>query len=44
MGYQHWSYDTLDRLCMDAFTRFGFTDGQARIITDVLLTSDLYGI
>ncbi len=44
MGYQHWSYETLDRLCMDAFTRFGFTDGQARIITDVLLTSDLYGI
>ena len=46
MGYQYWSYETLDRLCMDAFTspKFGFTSPQARIITDVLLTSDLYGI
>ena len=44
MGYQHWSYETLDRLCMDAFTRFGFTESESRTITDVLLTSDLYGI
>ena len=46
MAYQYWSYETLDRLCMDAFTnpKFGFTREQARIITDVLLTSDLYGI
>ena len=45
MGYQYWSYETLDRLCMDAFTspKFGFAAPQARIITDVLLTSDLYG-
>ena len=46
MGHQIWSYETLDKLCMDAFTapKFGFTQEQARIITDVLLTSDLYGI
>ena len=46
MGYQYWSYETLDRLCMDAFTnpKFGFTPEQARIITDVLLISDLFGI
>ena len=46
MGHQIWSYETLDKLCVDAFTapKFGFTQEQARIITDVLLTSDLYGI
>ena len=46
MGYQYWSYETLNQLCMDAFTnpKFGFTAEQARIITDVLLTSDLFGI
>ena len=44
MGYQYWSYDTLNRLCMDAFTKFGFNEGEARIVTDVLLTSDLFGI
>ena len=42
MAYQHWSYDTLHRLCMDAFQRFGFTEAEADIIQDVLLTSDLY--
>lgn len=44
MGYQYWSYETLDRLCMDAFQKFGFTEAEAGIIRDVLLTSDLYGI
>ena len=46
MATQYWSYETLDRLCMDAFTnpKFGFSQEQARIITDVLLTSDLFGI
>ena len=44
MGYQHWSYETLHRLCMDAFQKFGFTEQEADIIQDVLLTSDLYGI
>ena len=44
MGYQYWSYATLNRLCMDAFQKFGFTEEEARIIQDVLLTADLYGI
>ena len=44
MAYQYWSYDTLHRLCMEAFQKFGFTEAEADIIQDVLLTSDLYGI
>ncbi len=44
MAYQYWSYDTLHRLCMDAFQKFGFTEEEANIIQDVLLTADLYGI
>ncbi|GAB1429020.1 hypothetical protein MASR2M17_24570 [Aminivibrio sp.] len=44
MGYKNWSYDTLNRLCIDAFQNFGFNEGESRIITDVLLLSDLYGI
>ena len=44
MGYQVWSYETLDRLCMDAFQKFGFSSQEARVVTDVLLMSDLYGI
>ena len=44
MGYQHWTYDTLYRFCMDAFRGFGFTEEESGIITDVLLTSDMYGI
>ena len=36
----------MNQLCMDAFTneKFGFTREQAHIITDVLLTSNLFGI
>lgn len=44
MGSQYWSYETLKRLCLDAFEKFGFSGKEAAIITDVLLTSDLYGI
>ncbi len=44
MGYQHWTFETLQRFCMDAFRGFGFNEEEAGIITDVLLTSDLYGI
>jgi len=44
MEYQHWRYDTLRKLCMDAFEAFGFSKDEAVIITDVLLTSDLFGI
>ncbi|CCI85646.1 Ldh family oxidoreductase [Lactobacillus pasteurii] len=38
------SYDVLNKLCMDAFQKFGFTEDKAKTITDVLLTADLYGI
>lgn len=38
------SYDTLNRFCIDAFMKFGFTEHESIIITDVLQTSDLYGI
>lgn len=44
MGYQHWKYETLNQLCNDAFKLFGFNEGEAKTITDVLLLSDLYGI
>lgn len=44
MGYQYWSYETLNSLCNDAFVKFGFCAEEAKIITDVLLLSDLYGI
>ncbi len=44
MGYQYWSFETLNRLCNDAFVRFGFSAEEAAIVSDVLLTSDLYGI
>ena len=42
--YLHYSYEQLNKFCMDAFTKFGFKEEEARIITDVLLLSDLYGI
>ena len=44
MGYQYWSYEKLHQFCMDAFKKFGFTEAEADIIQDVLLTSDLFGI
>ena len=44
MGYQHWNYELLHRFCMDAFEKFGFSEHEADIIQDVLLTADLYGI
>ncbi|MFC2820914.1 MAG: Ldh family oxidoreductase, partial [Veillonella sp.] len=37
-------YETLHKLCMDAFQKFGFSEKEADIIQDVLLTSDLFGI
>ena len=39
-----YSYEQLNTFCMDAFVTFGFNKDEARIITDVLLLSDLYGI
>ena len=44
MGYLHYPVELLDRFCMTGFTKIGFTEADARIITDVLLLADLYGI
>ena len=44
MAYQYWSYETLHSFCMEVFQKFGFTEKEADIIQDVLLTSDLFGI
>ena len=43
MGYVNWSYEELNRFCQDVFESFGFTKEENGIITDVLLTADLYG-
>ena len=43
MGYVNWSYEELNRFCQDVFESFGFTKEESGIITDVLLTADLYG-
>ena len=42
--YINYSYEQLNKFCTDAFKKFGFNDEQCKIIVDVLLTSDLYGI
>ena len=42
--YLQYTYDQLNTFCMDAFQKFGFSESEARIISDVLLLSDLYGI
>ncbi len=44
MGYQYWKYDKLNSLCNDAFQKFGFDANEAKIISDVLLMSDRFGI
>ncbi len=44
MGYVTYPVAHLDKFCMEAFTKFGFNESEARTITDVLLLSDLYGI
>ena len=38
------SVELLNRFCNDAFQKFGFSEEESQIITDVLLLSDLYGI
>ena len=44
MGYHSWPYQTLQAVCSDVFRHLGFNGEEADFITDVLLTSDLYGI
>lgn len=44
MAYTKYRYNDLYAFCVDAFERFGYSKDESRIITDVLLLSDLYGI
>lgn len=39
-----YTYQQLNHFCNDAFCKFGFTKDESKIITDVLLMSDMYGI
>ena len=44
MAYINYSRELLDKFCMEAFQKFGFKEAEARIIADVLLMSDDFGI
>ena len=44
MAYFRFPYESLDRFCTDAFKAMGYTENESKIITDVLLMSDLFGI
>ena len=44
MAHMYFQVDVLERFCRDAFEKFGFTADESAIITDVLLTSDKFGI
>lgn len=44
MAYLNFSRNLLDEFCMEAFQKFGFTKDESRIISDVLLMSDDFGI
>ena len=44
MAYINFKRELLDEFCMEAFQKFGFTKEEARIISDVLLMSDDFGI
>jgi hypothetical protein len=43
-NYIRYSYAQLEKFCNDCFEKFGFTKEESKIISDVLLLSDLYGI
>ena len=44
MSHMKFSIETLENFCHEAFAKFGFSQEESRIITDVLITSDKYGI
>lgn len=44
MSHLYFKAETLEAFCHDAFSRFGFSKEESRIITDVLIMSDKYGI
>ena len=44
MSFIRYSVQTLTKFCEDAFVKFGFTEDEAKKITDVLILADLYDI
>lgn len=44
MSYKIYKYEQLKKLCNDIFEKFGYSEKDSNVITDVLLTSDLFGI
>lgn len=44
MAHIRYDYRTLTAFCEEAFTKLGFTKEDSKVITDVLITSDLFGI
>lgn len=44
MGYKIYPVDLLEKFCLEAFTKIGFSQAESQTITDVLLLSDKYGI
>jgi len=44
MSYKNLAYDSVLKFCRKVFQGYGFSPDESRIITDVLLTADLYGI
>lgn len=44
MAHMKFSIEQLEKFCKDVFKKFGFTAEESSIITDVILTSDKYGI
>ncbi len=44
MAHKYFDAGVLEKFCKDAFRKFGFSEEESSIITDVLLMSDQYGI
>lgn len=44
MSQLYFKAEKLETFCHDAFTKFGFNEEESRIITEVLIMSDKYGI
>lgn len=44
MSHLYFSEEKLEAFCLDSFQKFGFSESDSKIITDVLLTSDKFGI
>ena len=44
MSHLKFSKNVLEKFCKDAFGKFGFSVEESSIITDVLITADMYGI